>query len=480
MVVRTGPQGAVRSRASRWAVGAAIALTAGSALLSTAVVAGTAGAAAAPTTVTVSHNKTWGTILTLRNGDTVYRLHRRPEEQEHLHRPVRHGVAAGPAGRRPEEPGRPRGERPRDDHPGRWGRQVTYKGVPLYLFDGDHRAGQVTGNIKDTWGQWWVVNPSHPRAAPTAATSSGRGSTTTTRRELGRGVLIHDDRRPDSRGRADPLPSPPPTAPDAPPQPARRRVAVPGRDAARTRAWLGVLAIGAAVAWLGVGRRARRCWGAGDLSRGARHAPRAARSGPACWSWSSPAHRGRTAVAGRAAAAVGPGPPRRRRLPRALRRGRGARSSPWSRPASPWRWTGTPSSSSSAGLPIVPQVAVGRGDPVGIDAMNWLAHVANHRSASLWRLHALHHSQEDMSVLTTFRTHPLVHATYLVALFPALILGASGTVPAVRPHRLRLPGHPPARQPALDASGPSGRVFVSPAYHRLHHASTPDRLRAAR
>ena len=68
---------------------------------------------------------------------------------------------------------------------------------------------------------------------------------------------------------------------------------------------------------------------------------------------------------------------------------------------------------------------------MGIDAMNWAAHVANHRSLTLWRLHALHHSQEDMSVLTTFRTHPLVHASYLPSLLPALILGASGTVPAV-------------------------------------------------
>ena len=66
---------------------------------------------------------------------------------------------------------------------------------------------------------------------------------------------------------------------------------------------------------------------------------------------------------------------------------------------------------------------------VGIDAMNWCAHVANHRFTTLWRLHALHHSQEDMSVFTTFRTHPLIHATYLPALLPVLVLGASGTIP---------------------------------------------------
>jgi len=120
-------------------------------------------------------------------------------------------------------------------------------------------------------------------------------------------------------------------------------------------------------------------------------------------------------------------------------------------------------------LTPVPRVIVVAVILVGIDAMNWAAHVANHRSASLWRLHALHHSQEDMSVLTTFRTHPLVHATYLGALLPALVLGASGTVPGVAliaygclvtlPHANLNWGF-----------GPLGRVVVSPAYHRLHHA----------
>jgi sterol desaturase/sphingolipid hydroxylase (fatty acid hydroxylase superfamily) len=123
-------------------------------------------------------------------------------------------------------------------------------------------------------------------------------------------------------------------------------------------------------------------------------------------------------------------------------------------------------------LPVVPEVVVIVAILIGIDAMNWVAHVANHRSLGLWRLHALHHSQEDMSVLTTFRTHPLVHATYLPALFPALILGASGTVPLagiiVYSCLVTLP-HANLRW----TLGPLGRIFVSPAFHRLHHVSTP-------
>ena len=123
-------------------------------------------------------------------------------------------------------------------------------------------------------------------------------------------------------------------------------------------------------------------------------------------------------------------------------------------------------------LSMVPQLVVIATILVGIDAMNWAAHVANHRSLALWRLHALHHSQEDMSVLTTFRTHPLVHASYLPALLPVLVLGAGGTVPGaaliVYACLVTLP-HANLRW----AFGPLGRIVVSPAYHRLHHIAVP-------
>ena len=123
-------------------------------------------------------------------------------------------------------------------------------------------------------------------------------------------------------------------------------------------------------------------------------------------------------------------------------------------------------------LPLVPQVVAVALILVGIDAMNWAAHVANHRSTTLWRFHALHHSQEDMSVFTTFRTHPLSHVSYLVALLPALVLEASGTVPAAGliayACLVTLP-HANLRW----SFGPLGRVLVSPAYHRLHHSRSP-------
>jgi sterol desaturase/sphingolipid hydroxylase (fatty acid hydroxylase superfamily) len=123
-------------------------------------------------------------------------------------------------------------------------------------------------------------------------------------------------------------------------------------------------------------------------------------------------------------------------------------------------------------LPLVPQAAMVGAILVGIDGINWTSHVANHRYLTLWRLHAVHHSQEDMSVLTTFRVHPLVHVSYLPAAVPVLVLGASGTVPTaalIAYACFVMVAHANLRF----TFGPLGRVFVSPAYHRLHHADVP-------
>jgi sterol desaturase/sphingolipid hydroxylase (fatty acid hydroxylase superfamily) len=105
---------------------------------------------------------------------------------------------------------------------------------------------------------------------------------------------------------------------------------------------------------------------------------------------------------------------------------------------------------------------------IAMDGCNWLAHLANHRVRVLWRFHELHHSQEDMSVLTVFRTHPLIHVSYLVALVPGIVLLANGAVPTTM-----LVVY--AAVVAFEHSntncgfGPLERLFVSPNYHRIHH-----------
>ena len=105
---------------------------------------------------------------------------------------------------------------------------------------------------------------------------------------------------------------------------------------------------------------------------------------------------------------------------------------------------------------------------VAMDLCNWFAHLANHRVRMLWRFHELHHSQEDLNVLTVFRTHPLIHVSYLIALVPGLVLLANGalstTLLAVYGAIVAF-----AHSNTRLGFGPLGRVVVSPNYHRIHH-----------
>ncbi len=107
---------------------------------------------------------------------------------------------------------------------------------------------------------------------------------------------------------------------------------------------------------------------------------------------------------------------------------------------------------------------------VAMDGANWLAHYADHRLGPLWRFHALHHSQEELSVLTSFRAHPLMHTTgFLLATIPVVALMPTRPIAPVVITVYVCIGtlqHANLRW----TFGPAGRVIVSPAYHRLHHA----------
>ena len=105
---------------------------------------------------------------------------------------------------------------------------------------------------------------------------------------------------------------------------------------------------------------------------------------------------------------------------------------------------------------------------VVMDGCNWGVHLANHRVRMLWRFHELHHSQEDMNVLTVFRTHPLIHVSYLLALLPGVVLLANGalsiTVLALYGGIVAF-----AHSNTRLGFGPLGRIVVSPNFHRIHH-----------
>ena len=83
----------------------------------------------------------------------------------------------------------------------------------------------------------------------------------------------------------------------------------------------------------------------------------------------------------------------------------------------------------------------------------------------------MHHSQEELSILTTFRAHPLVHVSFLISAIPILAVaskrGHPGAVLTIYACLGALP-HANVRW----TYGKLGRILISPAYHRLHHSAT--------
>jgi sterol desaturase/sphingolipid hydroxylase (fatty acid hydroxylase superfamily) len=108
---------------------------------------------------------------------------------------------------------------------------------------------------------------------------------------------------------------------------------------------------------------------------------------------------------------------------------------------------------------------------LGIDAVDWLTHLANHRLTALWRLHAVHHSQEELSILTTYRAHPLVHVSFLLSAVPVLAVADNTATPAVVLTAYACLGALPHANVRW-TYGRLGRIFISPAYHRIHHSAT--------
>jgi predicted lipoprotein with Yx(FWY)xxD motif len=158
---------------------AAIALLAsGTSILALTALPGVSGASSGATTITVSQNKTWGPTLTLKNGFTVYRLTKDSTNKSTCSgkcATVWLPVVLAPGQKTPVGVGvtglgsfaRANGTK-----------QVTFQGIPLYTFFKDTKSGEVSGNIKDGWGQWWSINPKSPHTAPKK--SGGSSNTTTT------------------------------------------------------------------------------------------------------------------------------------------------------------------------------------------------------------------------------------------------------------------------------------------------------------
>jgi sterol desaturase/sphingolipid hydroxylase (fatty acid hydroxylase superfamily) len=109
------------------------------------------------------------------------------------------------------------------------------------------------------------------------------------------------------------------------------------------------------------------------------------------------------------------------------------------------------------------------------DFVDYWTHRTLHVS-SLWRIHAIHHSPQEMNWLSSSRVHPLNDLiTRSCQLLPGLALGFSAVaivaiVPLMSFYVMFL--HSNVRW----SFGPLRWVLVSPAYHRWHHSSDEEGL----
>lgn len=123
--------------------------------------------------------------------------------------------------------------------------------------------------------------------------------------------------------------------------------------------------------------------------------------------------------------------------------------------------------------PAVVQIAA---SSIAVDLSAYWWHRAVHASPFLWRFHRIHHSQTQLSPLTTYRMHVADMALRaLIAVIPSVILGLSSAYFVVMVWIETVFGTL-AHSDLSWTYGVFGKVMVSPQFHRIHHA-TDEELR---
>lgn len=146
-----------------------------------AALAATAATHTTKGTVSVAHNKTYGTILVAANGRTLYRY---TVDGKNVNRCSSNATCNKfwPAllvkpGKKPTAGAGVRAALLGTIKAAHGMRQVTYAGFPLYFFSEDKAAGQLKG--QGFGSKWYVVGTNGALVTHAMTTPSGGGTTTT-------------------------------------------------------------------------------------------------------------------------------------------------------------------------------------------------------------------------------------------------------------------------------------------------------------
>jgi len=107
------------------------------------------------------------------------------------------------------------------------------------------------------------------------------------------------------------------------------------------------------------------------------------------------------------------------------------------------------------------------------DALAWVSHWCHHKVPTLWRFHAVHHSQRRLNALSDNRTHvgEIVFAA-LIVFVPSELLGL-GSSAAMRLAFIGIYYCAMLHSNVRTNLGPLRYVFMGPQAHRVHHAVEP-------
>ena len=110
---------------------------------------------------------------------------------------------------------------------------------------------------------------------------------------------------------------------------------------------------------------------------------------------------------------------------------------------------------------------------IGLDALAYAQHRLLHRVDILWRFHAVHHSDPEVDVTTTFRHHP-VEAIFNGALIGGVVLAIGFSPAEIAAYTwvsfvVELVAHANLALPSWFGAI-FGRLIVTPEFHRLHHS----------
>ncbi len=107
------------------------------------------------------------------------------------------------------------------------------------------------------------------------------------------------------------------------------------------------------------------------------------------------------------------------------------------------------------------------------DLLAWVSHWCHHKVGTLWRFHAVHHSQQRLNALSDNRTHVgEVIAAALIVFVPSQMLGLNASAAAGLAF-IGLYYSAMLHSNIRTDLGPLRYVFMGPQAHRVHHSVLP-------